>query len=118
VRRRREEKNILDEMVHRSELAEDEERRTRHQPNYLAIFWWLFGLTVVEVSYSVFTHPPKAVLISVLVGLAIIKASLVALFFMHLKFERKSLGLIVGSTLILGVILVGVGIAEQILPRP
>jgi hypothetical protein len=42
----------------------------------------------------------------------------VALYFMHLKFERKSLGIIVGSTLILGVILVSVGMAEHWLPRP
>ena len=43
---------------------------------------------------------------------------MVALFFMHLRFEHKSLGIIFGSTLILGVILVSVGIAEQVLPRP
>ena len=108
----------MDEIAHRHELAEDEERRVHQQPNYMAIFWWLFGLTVVEVSYSVFTHPPKFVLMTVLVGLAVIKASMVALFFMHLKFERKSLGIIFASTLILGVILVSVGIAEHLLPRP
>ena len=108
----------MDEMTHRAELAADEEKRVHEQPNYLAIFWWLFGLTVVEVSYSVFTHPPKIALITVLVGLAVIKATMVALFFMHLKFERKSLGIIFASTLILGVILVSVGIAEHLLPRP
>ena len=107
-----------DETTHREELAEDEERRIHQQPNYMAIFWWLFGLTVLEVSYSVFTHPPKLVLMTVLVGLAVIKATMVALFFMHLRFERKSLGIIFASTLILGVILVSVGIAEQVLPRP
>ncbi|HTO74819.1 MAG TPA: cytochrome C oxidase subunit IV family protein [Thermoanaerobaculia bacterium] len=109
---------MSDEITHREELAADEERRVHQQPNYMAIFWWLFGLTVVEVSYSVFTHPPKLVLMTVLVGLAIIKATMVALFFMHLRFERKSLGIIFASTLILGLILVSVGIAEQVLPRP
>jgi len=109
---------MLDETAHREALAEEEERRTEHQPNYMAIFWWLFGLTVVEVSYSVFTHPPRAILMTVLVGLAVIKATMVALFFMHLRFERKSLGIIFASTLILGLILVSVGIAEQVLPRP
>ncbi len=109
---------MLDETTHREELAEDEERRTHEQPNYMAIFWWLFGLTVLEVCYSVFTHPPKLVLMSVLVGLAVIKATMVALYFMHLRFERKSLGIIFASTLILGAILVAVGIAEQVLPAP
>ncbi len=109
---------MSDEITHREELAADEERRVHQQPNYMAIFWWLFGLTVLEVSYSVFTHPPKLILMTVLVGLAIIKATMVALFFMHLRFERKSLGIIFASTLILGMILVSVGIAEQVLPRP
>lgn len=109
---------MTDEMAHREELAEDEEKRVHQQPNYMAIFWWLFSLTVVEVCYSVFTHPPKLILMTVLVGLAMIKATMVALFFMHLRFERKSLGIIFASTLILGVILVSVGIAEQVLPRP
>jgi cytochrome c oxidase subunit 4 len=87
--------------------------------NYMAIFWWLAGLTVVEVGYStVLPHEHKAMLIIGLVGFAAIKASLVALYFMHLRFERKSLGIIVASTLILGCILVGVGMAEHILPRP
>jgi cytochrome c oxidase subunit IV len=87
-------------------------------PNYMAIFWWLFGLTVVEVGFSVFFHLPRPVMILALLGFAIVKAVLVALYFMHLKFERKSLGLIFGSTLILGAILVSVGIGELVLPRP
>jgi len=92
---------------------------TEHKrPNYMTIFWILFVLTVVEVAYSVLLDLPKFAMIGGLVGFAVIKASLVALFFMHLKFERKSLGIIVGSTLILGMILVSVGIAEHVLPRP
>lgn len=88
-------------------------------PNYMAIFWWLAGFTAVEVAYSsLLPHTHKTLLILGLVGFAAIKATLVALYFMHLKFERRSLGIIVGSTLILGVILVSVGMAEHWLPRP
>jgi cytochrome c oxidase subunit 4 len=88
-------------------------------PNYMAVFWWLAAFTAVEVAYStLLPHSEKVLLIVGLVGFASIKATLVALFFMHLKFERKSLGIIVGSTLILGVILVSVGMAEHLLPRP
>jgi caa(3)-type oxidase subunit IV len=61
---------------------------------------------------------PRPILIFGLVSLAAFKALLVALYFMHLKFERKSLGVIVASTLILGAILVSVGIGEHLLPRP
>jgi caa(3)-type oxidase subunit IV len=87
-------------------------------PNYLAIFWWLLGITVAEVGWAVLPHHSKLVLAGGLVITAIIKAVLVALYFMHLKFERKTLGIIVASTLILGMILVSVGLAEQMLPRP
>ena len=88
-------------------------------PNYMAVFWWLAAFTADEVAYSsLLPHEHKALLIIGLVGFAAIKATLVALFFMHLKFERKSLGIIVGSTLILGIILVSVGMAEHLLPRP
>lgn len=86
-------------------------------PNYLAIFWILLAVTILEVGYS-FLQVPRPVLIGGLVALACFKALLVALYFMHLKFERKSLGIIVASTLILGVILVSVGIGEHVLPQP
>ncbi len=86
-------------------------------PNYIAIWWILLVVTMMEVGYS-FMKVPRPLLILGLVSMAVFKALLVALYFMHLKFERKSLGLIVGSTLILGVILVSVGIGEHILPKP
>jgi cytochrome c oxidase subunit IV len=87
-------------------------------PNYMAIFWWLLGLTIAEVAWAVIPHHSELVLASGIVALAIVKAVLVALYFMHLKFERKTMGLLFASTLILGMILVSVGIAEQVLPRP
>lgn len=86
--------------------------------NYMTIFWWLFGMTVTEVAFSVTLHLPKFAMIIGLVTFAVIKAVLVALYFMHLKFERRSLGIIFASTLILGAILVSVGIGEIVLPRP
>lgn len=91
---------------------------TEHKhPNYMGIFWILLTVTVMEVAYS-FLKIPRPILILGLVSLAGFKALLVALYFMHLKFERKSLGVIVASTLILGAILVSVGIGEHVLPRP
>jgi cytochrome c oxidase subunit IV len=91
---------------------------TEHKhPNYMGIFWILLTVTVLEVGYS-FLKIPRALLIGGLVALAGFKALLVALYFMHLKFERKSLGVIVASTLILGAILVSVGISEHVLPKP
>jgi cytochrome c oxidase subunit IV len=97
---------------------EGEPGHEHKKTNYMAIFWWLAGFTAFEVAYSTVIHPPLALLISGLVVLAGIKAVLVALYFMHLRFERRVLGILFASTLILGAILVSVGMAEHFLPRP
>ena len=87
-------------------------------PNYMTIFWWLLGLTIVEIGWALLPHHSKLVLGGGIVAMAMIKAVLVAMYFMHLKFERKVMGILFASTLILGMILVSVGIGEQVLPRP
>jgi len=75
------------------------------QPNYIAIFWWLLALTIIEV--AVIFMPLARVLIAILlVGLALSKASLVAMYFMHLKFELRTLGLIAVTPILLCVLLV------------
>jgi cytochrome c oxidase subunit IV len=75
------------------------------QPNYIAIFWWLLGLTILEV--AVIFMPIARLLVGILlVGLALSKASLVAMYFMHLKFEARTLGVIVITPLLLCVLLV------------
>jgi cytochrome c oxidase subunit 4 len=63
------------------------------EPNYMAIFYWLFGLTVAELAVA-YMPIPKGLMIVGLVGLAFVKASLVAMYFMHLKFEKRLLGVI------------------------
>jgi cytochrome c oxidase subunit 4 len=57
------------------------------EPNYLAVFGWLFALTVLEVGV-IFLPIPKLMIAASLVIMAVVKASLVAVYFMHLKFER------------------------------
>lgn len=75
------------------------------QPNYIAVFWWLLGLTIVEV--AVIFAPIARLLIGILlVGTALSKASLVAMYYMHLKFERRTLGVIVITPLALCILLV------------
>jgi len=75
------------------------------EPNYMAIFWWLFGLTVAEIAV-IYMGLPRLVLGLLLVGLAISKAALVAMYFMHLRFERRTLALIAVTPLLLCVLLV------------
>ena len=78
---------------------------THKQPNYIGIFWWLLALTILEVGV-IFTPIARMLIAILLVGLALSKASLVAMYFMHLKFERTTLGLIAMTPLLLCVLLV------------
>lgn len=64
---------------------------TSHEhPWYLAVFAWLFVLTVLEVGIAEWDFARTATVVT-LSFLAFIKAALVALYFMHLKFERYKL---------------------------
>ncbi len=62
----------------------------REHPQYFHIFWWLLGLTIIEI-VVVIPHLPILLKGILLVGLACSKAAFVALYFMHLKFEKKAL---------------------------
>lgn len=83
-------------------------------PNYVAIWVWLAVLTVVEVGVAFISHFPKLMLMVILVALAIWKALLVAMYFMHLKFERWRLRTVFIIPLPLAVILVLAVITEYI----
>jgi cytochrome c oxidase subunit 4 len=62
-------------------------KETHEDPNYLAVFGWLFALTVVEVAV-IYLPIPRLMIAATLVILASVKAALVAIYFMHLKFEK------------------------------
>ncbi|MBI4000027.1 MAG: cytochrome C oxidase subunit IV family protein [Candidatus Omnitrophica bacterium] len=85
---------------------------TRKQPNYAAVFWALLILTLFEIATANMPFPKAAVVLG-LVFLAMIKASLVALFYMHLKFEKLIIYFIVAFPLFLAVILTVMVLADQ-----
>src|SRR5258707_1251324 len=69
---------------------------TAHKaPNYVLIWAYLFGLTVLEDLFAFEMPISRNLKILVLLGLAVWKALLVALFFMHLNFESGYLRLMV-----------------------
>jgi cytochrome c oxidase subunit 4 len=79
---------------------------TEHKgPSYMAIFWYLAVLTVIEliVIYMPFGKFTIGVL---LCALALGKASLVAMYFMHLRFETRTLGWIAVTPLAIATLLV------------
>ena len=84
------------------------------RPNYIAIWGYLFALTVIEVAAALLSHIPKHWLILILLFLAVWKALLVAMYFMHLKFERWRLRTVFLIPLPLAAILVLATITEKI----
>ncbi len=78
---------------------------THKQPNYIGVFWWLLVLTVLEIAV-IYTPLARMAIAILLVSMAISKATLVALYFMHLKFERVTLGLVALSPFLLCLFLI------------
>jgi len=79
--------------------------RTHQHPNYMMIFWILAILTVLEV--GVIFMPMPRITINVLLGaMALAKAALVAAYFMHLRFEARTLGVIAVTPLAIAVLLI------------
>jgi cytochrome c oxidase subunit 4 len=83
------------------------------EPNYMGVFYWLAALTVIEVAVT-FLPLTKLALGAILVVLAFTKAALVALYFMHLKFERRTLLFVAVTPVILCVFLMFMLIPERI----
>jgi len=81
------------------------ETHAEHSTNYMAIFWWLAVLTVAEL-IVIFMPLAKLVIGIMLVALATSKAALVAMYFMHLRFETRTLGYIALTPAVIGALLV------------
>jgi len=92
-------------------------QQTHAEPNYIAVFIWLAALTAVEVAVT-YLPLTKLGLGAILVVLAFIKAALVALYFMHLKFERRTLLIVAVTPVILCVFLMFMLIPERVIKSP
>lgn len=71
---------------------------------FISIWIWLLVLTLIEI---VLAYKPMAIhlMLTVLLGLSIIKAALIVAYFMHLKFERLSLILTIVPMLVVCILL-------------
>src|SRR5687768_14484542 len=67
---------------------------------FLYVLLALLVLTVVEVVLAYF-HVPLSIMLTLLIGLSLIKAAMIVAYFMHLRFERMSLVLTLIPTLVI-----------------
>jgi cytochrome c oxidase subunit 4 len=93
-----------------SEPRQNDERDTStpaHAP-YLKVFRALLVLTVLEYIYATYVPLPFVGLVAGLLVMAIVKATLVGMYFMHLKFEGNWVyGLIVPAGVLAAVLVSG-----------
>ena len=57
---------------------------------YVWVWLWLVGITGIEV-FLAYENLRPDLMLTILIGLSVIKAALIMAYFMHLKFERFSL---------------------------
>jgi cytochrome c oxidase subunit IV len=82
------------------------------QPRYLLI-WAVLAVLMTSKVLIAFLGLPKTVTIVALCTLAVVKATLVAMYYMHLRFEPQRLRLLVLVPLPLAVLLVLVVLADR-----
>jgi cytochrome c oxidase subunit 4 len=79
---------------------------THQEPNYMGVFYSLAVLTALEIGVAYMKFLPLVIMGLALIILALVKAFLVGMYFMHLKFEKRTLGIIALTPLILCTLLI------------
>jgi cytochrome c oxidase subunit 4 len=91
--------------------TETQTHEEHHDPPYMLIFLVLLVMTLAEVGYA-FLSLPKFWLALGLCVMAIWKAILVALYYMHLRWEPRRLWILVAAPMPLVVILIAAVLTE------
>jgi cytochrome c oxidase subunit 4 len=73
-------------------------------PTFTKVWVALLAMTAMEV-FLAYMQTPMMIMLTVLLGLSVIKAALIIAYFMHLKFERLSLFLTLFPMLIFCIVL-------------
>src|SRR3974377_934819 len=73
-------------------------------PTFAKVWIALLAMTGAEV-FLTYMQTPMMIMLTVLLGLSVIKAALIIAYFMHLKFERLSLFLTLFPMLIFCIVL-------------
>lgn len=80
--------------------AEEHEHFAGSNKLFTSIWVWLVILTLIEIALA-YKPMSTVLMLTILLGLSIIKAALIVAYFMHLKFERLSLILTIVPMLVI-----------------
>jgi cytochrome c oxidase subunit 4 len=81
--------------------------------SFIKVWFVLLFLTGVEVLLA-YLQVPTMIMLTVLVGLSIIKAALIIAYFMHMKFEKLSLFLTLFPMLIFCIVLMLIFLGDAV----
>ena len=87
----------------------------------MKIFYWLCALTAIEILFALIPNGPfysKWFQGFLLISTAVWKAALVALYFMHLKYEKRILGAIAMIPLVLMIVALIFLLNDITVPEP
>ncbi len=82
------------------------------RPRYMLVFGGLAALTAIEVGVA-FMGFERSVTVIILIGLAVWKALLVAMYFMHLKWETRALKILAAAPFLPAAIMILVVLMEN-----
>jgi len=99
---------MADESIRGGAVAE------RKKPNYYLVWLYLLILTVAEVGVAFMSGLPETWLILILLFLAVWKAALVAMYYMHLKFEPPRLVVMVLAPIPLAILITATVVMMEI----
>lgn len=89
--------------------AHDTTALETHQPGtkklFMWVWFWLLVLTGVEVLLAYMKLEPHLML-TLLIGLSLIKSALIVAYFMHLRFEKLGLFLIIVPSLVFCLVMI------------
>ena len=78
---------------------------------FMVVWIALLALTAVEV-FLAYIHTPLVVMLTVLMGLSVAKAYMIIAWFMHMKFEKRSLVITLFPMLIFCILMLAVFIPD------
>ena len=71
---------------------------------YLIVWFWLLAMTGVEI-FLAYEKLPIHLMLGLLLGLSLVKAALIIAYFMHLRFEKRSMTLTLMPPLVICIVL-------------
>jgi cytochrome c oxidase subunit 4 len=80
---------------------------------FLIVWFWLLGLTGVEVFLGYEKLELKLMLV-LLMGLSVVKAGLIIAYFMHLRYERPSMAIALMPALVIVLVLMNIFLPDSL----